>query len=141
MFAIGRNILILSRRLNNFLSVELKNSDITATELMYLTVLFDKDGRTQEELAQTLEINKSATTRTIRNLEARGVVTRRGDSNDQRAKRVFLTEKALFYKKQLNQIQQKWVQLSHANFTEEESEQIDKMLQKMVNATNTLKER
>ena len=47
MFAIGRNILILSRRFNNFLSAELRDDDLTATELMYLAVLFDKDGQTQ----------------------------------------------------------------------------------------------
>ena len=65
MFAIGRNILILSRRFNNFLSAELRDDDLTATELMYLAVLFDKDGQTQEELAQALDIDKAATTRTI----------------------------------------------------------------------------
>ena len=83
MFAIGRNILILSRRFNNFLSAELRDDDLTATELMYLAVLFDKDGQTQEELAQALDIDKAATTRTIRQMEARGIVVRKEDENEE----------------------------------------------------------
>ena len=136
MFAIGRNILILSRRFNNFLSAELRDDDLTATELMYLSVLFDKDGQTQEELAQALDIDKAATTRTIRQMEARGIVVRKEDENDKRAKRVFLTDQARPYLDRIKQIQQHWIKSAHAAFTKEESNQVDSILQRLVDATD-----
>jgi DNA-binding MarR family transcriptional regulator len=139
MFAIGRNILILSRRFNSFLSAELKNDDVTAAELMYLAVLFEKDGQTQEELARALDIDKAATARTIHQLEKRGIVVRREDANDQRMKRVFLTEQAYSYRGRIKQIQQKWIQLTRAAFTEEESVQADRILNKLVDVTKNIK--
>lgn len=69
MDEIGKNISILYRQLNLFLNHELEGTDITATELMYLASLYEKDGVTQDDLVQEYCIDKAATARTIQGME------------------------------------------------------------------------
>ena len=76
-----------------FLNNELEKVDITATELMYLGSLYKKDGITQDELVREYCIDKAATARTIQSMEKKGLVYRKADEVDKRAKRVYLTEK------------------------------------------------
>ncbi len=52
------------------------------------------DGVTQVELARLMLRDKVAISRLVRDLEAKGLVVRRGDGADTRAKRVHLTARA-----------------------------------------------
>ena len=105
---IGKNIGILCRQMNLFLSHELKDYDISATEIMYLGSLFIKDGVSQEELVKEFYMDKAAVARTVGALEEKKLVIRQCSETDKRSKKVFLTEKAVMYKDVLNSIQDKW---------------------------------
>ena len=130
--SIGRNIMILARQLNNFLSQELIDSDLTATELTYLGVLSEHDGVSQDYLSQTLVIDKAATTRTIRGLENKGLVVRKADESDRRAKRVFLTKQADQYKDEIAVIQKKWGEILHLNASDADLATVDRFLTQAV---------
>ena len=69
-------------------------------------------------------------------MEACGIVVRKEDENDKRAKRVFLTDQARPYLDRIKQIQQHWIKSAHAAFTKEESDQVDIILQRLVDATD-----
>lgn len=105
---IGKNIGILCRQMNLFLNHELRDYDISATEIMYLGSLFIKDGVSQEELVKEFYMDKAAVARTIGSLEDKNLVIRKCSETDKRSKKVFLTEKAGIYKDILNSIQNKW---------------------------------
>ena len=120
MDEIGKNISILYRQLNLFLNHELEGTDITATELMYLASLYEKDGVTQDDLVQEYCIDKAATARTIQGMEKKGLITRQTSSTDKRAKIVCLTQKANAYVALIRQIQRKWVNEINVDLTEEE---------------------
>ena len=64
---------------------------LTRSQWWVLTHLFRKDGITQSELAETLELEKPSLGRLLDRLEAKGWVRREMDARDRRAKRVFLT--------------------------------------------------
>ncbi len=64
---------------------------LTRSQWWVLTHLFRKDGITQSELAEMLELEKPSLGRLLDRLEAKGWVRREIDVKDRRAKRVFLT--------------------------------------------------
>jgi len=67
---------------------------LTRSQWWVLTHLFRKDGITQSELAEILELEKPSLGRLLDRLEAKGWVRREMDARDRRAKRVFLTSAA-----------------------------------------------
>jgi DNA-binding MarR family transcriptional regulator len=67
---------------------------LTRSQWWVLTHLFRKDGVTQSELAEILELEKPSLGRLLDRLEAKGWVRRQVDVKDRRAKRIFLTRAA-----------------------------------------------
>ena len=76
MLKAGTYISVLMRQLNLFFGHELSDVEITASELMYLSQLYNRDGLTQEEMAAVITVDKAATTRTIQGMEKKGLVRR-----------------------------------------------------------------
>ena len=101
-----------------------------ATELMYIGSLYDQDGVTQDDLAREFCIDKAATARTIQTLEGKGLLLRKVDENDRRAKRIYLTPKVEKYKTTIETVQKKWMDLCGADISKEEIAAFEKMLSK-----------
>ncbi|MFP4384503.1 MAG: MarR family winged helix-turn-helix transcriptional regulator [Spirochaetia bacterium] len=55
--------------------------------------LWEKDGRTHNELAESLHITPATVSRMIRRLEKNGFLRRQSDPSDERISRVFLTQR------------------------------------------------
>lgn len=55
--------------------------------------LWEKDGRTHNELADSLHVTPATVSRMIRRLEKNGFLKRQSDPSDERVSRVFLTER------------------------------------------------
>jgi len=72
----------------------MKPLGLTRSQWWVLAYLLRKDGPTQKELGDILDISKVTLSGLINRLEARGWVERRPDSEDRRAKRIFLTDQA-----------------------------------------------
>jgi DNA-binding MarR family transcriptional regulator len=68
-----------------------KELGLTRSQWWVLNNLFRKQGITQSELAEILEIEKPSLGRLLDRLEAKGWVERRADPADRRAKRLHLT--------------------------------------------------
>jgi MarR family transcriptional regulator, transcriptional regulator for hemolysin len=68
-----------------------KELGLTRSQWWVLNNLFRKQGTTQSELADLLEIEKASLGRLLDRLEAKGWVERRADPADRRAKRLYLT--------------------------------------------------
>ncbi|MEQ8231644.1 MAG: MarR family transcriptional regulator [Gammaproteobacteria bacterium] len=64
---------------------------VTRAQAWVLSYLWTQDGLTQSELAQRLDLGKVALGSLVDKLEAAGMVKRRADASDRRAKRVLLT--------------------------------------------------
>jgi DNA-binding MarR family transcriptional regulator len=84
----------VARLLRTTYDRRVRDLDLTRSQWWVLTHLFRKDGITQSELAETLELEKPSLGRLLDRLEGKGWIRREECSNDRRAKRVFLTEAA-----------------------------------------------
>lgn len=129
MNTIGKNINILYRQFNLFLNHELSGVELNSTDLMYLGTLFIEDGVTQDDLAKDFCVDKAATARSMQNLEKKGIIIRKPDELDRRAKRVYLTDKAYKYKPLMESIQKKWMKICNTPMNDEEVIQFEKNLE------------
>ena len=127
----GTYISVLMRQLNLFFGHELSEVEITASELMYLSQLYAKDGLTQEEMCAAISVDKAATTRTIQAMEKKGLVTRAAHEEDRRSKRVFLSDRAKEVEPRIRELQRRWVDFITQDMTEEESNLFARQLQQM----------
>ena len=84
----------VARLLRTTYDRRVRDLDLTRSQWWVLTHLFRKDGITQSELAEILELEKPSLGRLLDRLESKGWVRRMEDPKDRRAKQVYLTEAA-----------------------------------------------
>ena len=82
----------VARLLRTTYDRRIRELGLTRSQWWVLTHLYRKDGITQSELAEILELEKPSLGRLLDRLEAKGWVRRAADPRDRRAKRVFLTD-------------------------------------------------
>ncbi|MGJ7438026.1 MarR family winged helix-turn-helix transcriptional regulator [Streptococcus equinus] len=131
MLKAGTYISVLMRQLNLFFGHELSDVEITASELMYLSQLYNRDGLTQEEMAAVITVDKAATTRTIQGMEKKGLVRREAHEENYRAKRVYLIDKAKNAEPRIRELQKKWGDFITQDMTQKEAEVFAAQLKKM----------
>lgn len=129
--SIGQYISILYRCGQSFFDKELQDYQIGSGQFLFLAVLLECDGISQESLAEKLQIDKGTTARALQKLEAAGYVTKAADPADKRANLVFVTAKARALCPVLLAITQKWTCLLTKNFSLAERELLQNMLKKM----------
>ena len=84
----------VSRMLRTVYDRRVEPLGLTRAQWLVLARLSRIEGCTQTELAAQLEIKKPTLGKLLERLEEKMWVTRRGDENDARSKRVFLTKRA-----------------------------------------------
>lgn len=84
----------VARLLRTTYDRRVRDLGLTRSQWWVLTHLFRKDGITQSELAEVLELEKPSLGRLLDRLEAKGWVRRAADPRDRRAKRVYFTDEA-----------------------------------------------
>ncbi len=92
--SIGRIVTLLSRSIYNDLRDVVEPFGITVGEEPYFVELAHEDGLTQDELSNRVNVDKSATARAVKSLEAKGYIVRETDLFDKRNKRLYITESA-----------------------------------------------
>ncbi len=128
---IGRYISQIHRKGGSFISKELSGLGVGAGQFMFLLELYRGDGRSQEDLAETLNIDKGTTARAIKKLEEEGFLTREKDEIDKRAYKLHLTDKGKSVKGSIYEVLSKWEVYMTTNLTEEESKLVRTLLQKI----------
>ena len=91
---IGKYLSIINRKGNVFITKEISKFGIGSGQVMFLMELYKKDGISQEELSEVLNIDKATTCRAIKKLEEAEFLTRVKDKNDKRAYKLHLTQKS-----------------------------------------------
>lgn len=138
---VGKQISILFRQLNLYFNRELSGISISATELLYLSSLYTKDGISQDDLAQEYSVDKAAVTRTLQLMEKKGLIIRKTDSADKRAKKLFLTDKAKSLERELREIQTKWVWAMTKGMEQDTIDSFSKHIDTMVERAKELNQK
>jgi len=127
----GKLISVLFRFGRTYLTKQLEPFNIGKGQFWFLFTLLQKDGLTQEELSNLLNVDKSTTARAIAKLEKAGYISKKIHEKDLRANQIFLTEKAKELEPHIHSILTKWNKILSAGMTEEEVEKALTLLQKM----------
>ncbi len=89
---IGFNLFIVNVGLKSGLARALRPFDITPEQFAILSLLQEKDGVQQREIADLLLKDRPNITRILERIQKKKLIRRETDSNDRRAVRVYLTD-------------------------------------------------
>lgn len=128
---IGKYISQLHRKGNVFINRELSKYDLSVGQFMFLLDLYMKDGKNQEEISDSLKIDKGTTARAIKKLEEQGFVIRIKNENDKRSNKIYLTDKAKDIKENVFDILDNWNQKISMILTKEEEKTMKNILKKV----------
>lgn len=94
--------------------------------------LSQRDGRTNSELAELLEVTPATITNMVKRMEKAGFVQRQKDPTDERVKRIWLTEEGQGKVEGLHNVMNDLQGISFGNFTAEEKEQFRYLMEKIL---------
>ena len=117
---LGQSFSLLNRRGQTMITAACENLDISYSEYVVLLRLFESEGRTQEELANLLFLDKAVITRTVSQLEKKALVRREKDLRDKRMKHLYTTDLAKALEVKLTAVLNTWVEYLTENLTEAE---------------------
>jgi DNA-binding MarR family transcriptional regulator len=105
---IVRLVWAINKAGQNFYAGRLAPLGLGSGQFPLLSILFMRDGLSQEQIAARLGIDKAAVAKSVRRLVEEGYAERSGDEADGRVKRVRLTAKARKAKRALDAIEAEW---------------------------------
>lgn len=109
---------------------ELEAYRVGSGQFEFLLFLYHKDGVSQETLAKLLKVSKATSARAIRDLEKEGYVYRQRDEHDNRAYKVYLTEKGKEMRNVIFEKLTSFMDFLFSDFTLEEKEILKLLLRK-----------
>ena len=133
---IGKYISQLYRKGSVFINKEVSEYGIGSGQFMFLLELYINDGKNQEEIAETLKIDKGTTARALKKLEEQGFVTRIKDENDKRSNKIYLNDKAKDVRECVLDVLNDWNKEITKSLTEEEEEMLKSLLEKVCKNIN-----
>ncbi|MBR2388519.1 MAG: MarR family transcriptional regulator [Clostridia bacterium] len=105
--------------------------DLYSSQYAFVLAICREPGRSQEELARELCLNKSTVARTINCLEEKGYISRRSLPNDKRQFSVYPTEKMLSVLPEIRAASGEWMTLVSEGIDESELEIFNSVLERM----------
>jgi len=138
---IGEHMAVTQRMLNSFLRYKLENTDINASQFIFLMHLFKKDGQSQEQINRSIQYDKGVIARMAIQLEKDAYITRQSNPQDKRANSLHLTEKAKgFYPKMID-ILVEWNDVLLCDESEEEIKKLSEIVERIaLRSINKIKE-
>ncbi|RJQ24782.1 MAG: MarR family transcriptional regulator [Peptococcaceae bacterium] len=127
----GRHVSFTYRHMIAYMARRMEPLHIGPGQYVYLFALYGEDGQTQQNLSDRTLVDKSATARAINKLEALGYVERKPDHTDKRSCRVFLTQKGIAVKPQLEVIVGEVQDILLKDLSDEEKTTLRALLQKV----------
>ena len=121
----------ISRSQAIYRSSKISADDLQSTHYAYVLSVCREPGRSQEDIARELCVNKSTAARNINYLEERGYVTRQPLPNDKRQLSVYPTEKMLAVLPEIRDASKEWMSLLSEGIPEDELEIFNSVLSRM----------
>ena len=138
-YSIAKWISIIHRNGQSYVSKKLKDYNIGSGQYIILLNLFANDGISQEKLSDYLKIDKGSIAKSIKKLEDEAYIKRLTDSDDKRAYKVFLTQKALDIMPIVQKTIESWEDVIISDLSDSEKQMIEKLLNKMAHKAYSIK--
>ena len=105
--------------------------DLQTTHYAFVLAICREPGRSQEELAKELCLNKSTVARNLNCLEEKGYITRTPLPSDKRQLSVYPTDKMLAVLPEIKSASAEWMTLLSEGISEEELKIFNSVLERM----------
>ncbi|MCC5932245.1 MAG: MarR family transcriptional regulator [Cyclobacteriaceae bacterium] len=105
---------------------------ITREQFGVIRLLWEENGRTQQNLAERLVKNKASITSLIENLEKKNLILRKPNRHDKRSKLVYLTEKGRMMHDNMLELVQEIVDVAVKGIEDEKLMIVRDVLRKMI---------
>ena len=105
---IMRMLNIISRCQSLYRNEKMPNSEIKACHHSFIFAICNHPGMSQDQISQSICLNKSTVARTLNNLEENGYIIRRVSESDKRATLVYPSEKMLEIFPRIKEISEEW---------------------------------
>lgn len=109
----------------------LEHLDVGRGQFGVLMQMFRKEGMTQKEIGEKLNVKPATVTKIVKRLEEKGFIERQIDSVDRRVVRIYLTQKAEDLKQELSKIHEELEEICFKDFREEEKILMRRFLEHM----------
>ena len=116
-------------------------NDLQSGHYAFVLAICREPGRSQEELARELCINKSTVARNLNCLEERGYILRKPLPNDKRQFSVYPTEKMLDVLPRVKNASMQWMELLSEGIPQEELDIFNSVLDRMQNKAREIIEK
>ena len=121
----------ISRSQAIYRSSKISASDMQSSHYAYALAICRAPGRSQEELARELCVNKSTVARNLNQLEERGYIIREALINDKRQFAVFPTDKMTTLLPEIRTASREWIDLLSENIPQDELDIFNSVLSRM----------
>ena len=88
-----REIGIIARALDSIANIEFRDIELARGQYLYLVRIAENPGIIQEELSELLKVDRSTIARSVKKLEAKGLVQQKAAKDNKKNKEWFVTEK------------------------------------------------
>ena len=88
-----REIGIIARALDSIANIEFRDIELARGQYLYLVRIAEDPGVIQEELSELLKVDRSTVARSVKKLEAKGLVHQKAAKDNKKNKEWFVTEK------------------------------------------------
>ena len=123
----------ISRSQSIYRNNKVNAADLQPSQYAFILSVCREEGRSQEEIARDLCLNKSTAARSLNSLEENGYVTRKSIPNDKRQFSVYPTEKARAILPEIKKATLEWMDLLSEGISKEELEIFNSVLTRMQN--------
>lgn len=117
--------------LTNFIKSKLEPFNLAPEQNLIMMLLWEQDGSTQNQLAESLNKDKTNIARMASNLESKGFIKRVSCQDDRRSIRIYLTEAGKELGKKVIPIAEEFNAIITNGITEEELIQLERILAKI----------
>lgn len=121
----------ISRSQAIYRNEKIKVDDLQNCHYAFVLAICREPGRSQEEIARELFINKSTVTRNLNYLEEKGYIQRKSLPNDKRQFCVFPTDKMLTVLPKIKAVSREWMQLLSDGIPQDELDIFNEVLERM----------
>lgn len=125
---IGVLIHTVDLEITQYLKRQLAPYQLAPEQHLILALLMEREGMSQNAIAEQLGKDKSSITRMIFSLEGKGYIRRLECPNDRRSVEVYLTDKGKELREAVNSIGQTTRELLSKGLTEEETSELRRLL-------------
>ncbi|MCQ4636326.1 MarR family transcriptional regulator [Anaerovorax odorimutans] len=134
---IGRLMMSYGKYFRTYMKKALSPAGLNMAGAMVLMLLYEKDGRSQDQLLEGVHYDKSVMTRTMQSLEKNAFLMRRKNPDDGRSWIFVLTQKGRDVKPQVLTALHEWCAIAFADISQED---IETLLRLMIRLQTNIKE-